>query len=54
MKKKTKPQKKKPFRPRLPMEAVKALRTKGGPESGKKGKRGYDRNHAKQDFRESL
>ena len=33
----------KKIKPRLPMEAVKTLRSKGGPQSSNKGKKGYDR-----------
>jgi hypothetical protein len=42
------------FIPRLPMEAVLALRTKGGPQSSKKGNRGYDRHRKKNVILESL
>lgn len=35
--------KQKQIKPRLPMEAVLALRSKGGAHSTKRGKRGYDR-----------
>jgi hypothetical protein len=45
---------KKLFRTRLPMEAVNALRHKGGAHSSKKGKRGYDRNKEKRETREFL
>jgi len=34
--------------PRLPKEAVELLRKKGGPQSTKKGKKGYDRKTEKQ------
>jgi len=34
--------------PRLPKEAVELLRKKGGPQSTKKGKRGYSRKTEKQ------
>ncbi len=40
--------------PRLPMEIVLALHTKGGPQSSKKGGRGYDRQRDKNEIRESL
>lgn len=38
-----KKKKKKVLMPRLPMETVKLLRTKGGPQSTKKGDKGYNR-----------
>lgn len=40
--------------PRLPMEVVITLRTKGGPQTTMKGRRGYDRQRAKHQIRESL
>lgn len=45
---------KKLFKTRLPMEAVNALRHKGGAHSSKKGKRGYDRNNEKREIRNFL
>lgn len=36
------------------MEAVKILRTKGGPQTTIKGKRGYDRLRAKHEIQESI
>lgn len=45
---------KKFFKTRLPMEAVNALRHKGGAHSSKKGKRGYDRNKEKREIRNFL
>ncbi|MEI6649975.1 MAG: hypothetical protein WCL23_00915 [Candidatus Moraniibacteriota bacterium] len=35
---------------RLPTEIVDVLKHKGGPHSTKKGKRGYDRKHAKKEL----
>ena len=45
---------KKLFKTRLPMEAVNALRHKGGSHSSKKGKKGYDRNKEKREVRNFL
>jgi len=35
------------IKPRLPKEAIEALRHKGGPQSSKKGARGYKRSRDK-------
>lgn len=43
--------KQKTFKPRLPMDAVILLRTKGGAHSTPKGKKGYNRNAAKAQLR---
>lgn len=45
---------KKLFKTRLPMEAVNALRHKGGAHSSPKGRNGYDRNKEKEAFRKFL
>jgi hypothetical protein len=41
----------KSIKPRLPIEAVNLLRTRGGVQTTKKGKKGYDRNKEKEDLR---
>ena len=46
--------KKKILKPRLPMDAVQALRHKGGVHSSAKGQRGYDRNKEKEKLRRAV
>lgn len=46
--------KKKNLKPRLPMEAVNLLRSRGGAHSLPKGKKGYDRNKEKREVRNFL
>ncbi len=43
-----KKKKKRVLTPRLPMETIKFLRSHGGPQTSKKGKKGYDRKAEKQ------